>query len=271
VCAWNNSPVRDGSVALYGLAQRTVVVLNEHVGGNVKTRVLRVDAACLVLTGLSFTTGCGDGSGERSEEEHSAKEPVAASPLKVLSQAELERAAVGAQDLPMTTVDWLSAATLPHQPPIEPAACQAVSDTLDLVDGYPPSARVVRVISREGQFSISMSLAAHTPADAARVIPDVRAAARSCKAAFAPNYGFQYEAVAALPDPGLGDESASFKLVQIVEVGKGRPVKVPMTFVAVRTGSTVAIFHASNIRGGQAAVVPADVVDAQLTKLARTA
>ncbi|MEU2262056.1 hypothetical protein ABZ557_17650 [Streptomyces sp. NPDC019645] len=70
-----------------------------------------------------------------------------------------------------------------------------------------------------------------------------------------------------LPDPGLGSESVSFRLLQLVLNGE-EPLKVPVTVTAVRVGTTLATFQSANTgRDGQA-VVPPDVVSKQVTELA---
>ncbi|MEJ8639593.1 hypothetical protein [Streptomyces sp. MS2.AVA.5] len=71
-----------------------------------------------------------------------------------------------------------------------------------------------------------------------------------------------------MPDPGLGSESVSFRLIQLVAVGDEEPRKVPVTVTMVRVGATVATFQSTNIERDGHAVVPPDVVSKQLTKLA---
>lgn len=103
------------------------------------------------------------------------------------------------------------------------------------------------------------------------MIKQVRTAMRSCNA-FKPAFGgFTYEGVTALPDPKLGDESVSFRLLQVLSSEDEKPLKVPVTVVLVRVGATLATFEAANIKRDGQAVVPRDVVDEQLTKLANAA
>ena len=115
-----------------------------------------------------------------------------------------------------------------------------------------------------------MALASHTPAEASRMIQQVRTSLRSCNA-FSPAFGFAYEGVTALPDPKLGDESVSFRLLQVVSSEGEKPLNVPVTVTLVRVGATLATFQAANFESDGQAVVPRDVVDEQLTKLANAA
>ncbi|NUL06025.1 hypothetical protein HRW07_22910 [Streptomyces lunaelactis] len=119
----------------------------------------------------------------------------------------------------------------------------------------------------KGDHGSSMALASYAPGQAANVIAKVRAALRSCTA-FTPVYGFAYEDVHALPDPGLGDESVSFRLLQLVSLDGEQPLKVPVTVTMVRVGATLATFQSANTKRDGQAVVPPDVVSKQLSKLA---
>lgn len=47
--------------------------------------------------------------------------------------------------------------------------------------------------------------------------------------------------------------------------------KIPVTYTVVRSGSTLAVFYAMNALGGKAPEVPAAVMEAQVTKLEKTA
>lgn len=239
-----------------------------------KARALRAVVAVVALTGLSFTAACGggDGGGERAEPERATGQPAAAGQGVLLTQAELEKVAVTKTDLPGYTVEWISALVSAPSLPVEPHECQAIGDTLGFVSQYRPTARLIRVMSKAGDGG-SLGLAAYDAGDAENVMADVRAGVRTCAGkAFDPNDGFQYEAVTALPGPGKGDESVSFTLVQVVgdsKQGFEQRSEAVHTYVLVRTGTVVATFRALNPRGKEVAVVPADIIDAQVRKLAK--
>lgn len=112
-----------------------------------------------------------------------------------------------------------------------------------------------------------MALASYAPHQATEVLATLRTALRSCTA-FTPAYGFAYEDVTALPDPGLGSESVSFRLLQVVSSDAEESLKVPVTVIVVRAGATIATFQSANTKRDGQAVVPSDVVSKQLTKLA---
>ncbi|MEV6654865.1 hypothetical protein [Streptomyces sp. NPDC051219] len=196
--------------------------------------------------------------------------PIAVSG-KVLGQRELEQAAVSREDLPKRAFDALLDPISTERSAVDPAPCQAVADSAGLASWILPKARVKQVIgSAEGDHGGSMALASHTPTEAAGMIQQVQTAVRSCKA-FTQAFGFAYEAVTPLPDPELGDESVSFRLLQVVSSEGVKPLKVPMTVIVVRAGTTVATFQAANIKRDGHAVVPSDVVNKQLTKLTEAA
>ncbi|MFF3454785.1 hypothetical protein ACFYXH_10705 [Streptomyces sp. NPDC002730] len=225
-------------------------------------RVLRAGMAVLVLTGVSSMAACG----ERDRPEQPTASPAADG--VGLTQPQLERAAVTKQDLPGYTVDAISTSVSAPSLPAKPAECQAIGDTLGMVSQYRPTARLGRVVSKPGEGTAGLGLAAYRAGDAKKVMADVRAGISTCVGKAFDDAGdpFRYEAVTALPDPGKGDESVSFKLVQVVEDSKARS-EVSLVYVLVRSGSTVATFRALGF-GGRAAAVPADAVDAQVRKLA---
>ncbi|MEU9011384.1 hypothetical protein AB0D12_16695 [Streptomyces sp. NPDC048479] len=231
------------------------------------TRILRAGAAIAGLTGLLFTAACGDGGGERARTERAARKTAVAAKGTVLTQQQLEKAAVAKEDLPGYTVDWLTAHTTAPSLPTDPAQCQAVGDTLGLVSRYRPTARLIRIVTKPGEDGATLALAAYRAGDAERAMADIRMGLRTCPGrSFAPGDSFHYQEVAALPGRGQGDESVSFKLVQVMEGVKQRPA---FTFVVVRSGSTVAIFRAMNLNG-RPAVVSAGMVDAQVRKVTKS-
>ncbi|MFK4222764.1 hypothetical protein [Streptomyces sp. NPDC019890] len=224
------------------------------------------------MVAMAFTAGCGgaDGKAEEGEGPQQLAVPSTGSG-KALGQRELEQAAVSQKDLPARTFDALLDPISTKRSAVDPASCQAVADSAGLSSWVLPKARVKQVIgSAKGDHGGSMALASHTPAEASRMIQQVRAAMRSCNA-FTPAFGFAYEGVTELPDPKLGDESVSFRLLQVVSSEGEKPLKVPVTVIVVRMGATLATFQAANFERDGQAVVPRDVVDEQLTKLANVA
>lgn len=237
--------------------------------GETLNRVLRAGMAFSVLAGLTFTAACGEKKGP----EQAAGRPAAASAAEAargtgLTQPQLERAAVSEEDLPGYTVDWMGASVSAPSLPAEPAECQAMGDTTGMVSQYRPTARLSRLVDKPVEAASGLTLAAYRAGDAEKAMADVREGIRTCAGrTFDPGDTFQYKAVTALPDPGKGDDSLSFKLLQVVG-GSKKGLEVAHMYVMVRTGSTVAIFRALS-RDSHVPVVPANVVDAQVRKLAK--
>ncbi|MFI1400004.1 hypothetical protein [Streptomyces sp. NPDC020681] len=221
---------------------------------------------------MALTAGCGGvaDKAEESKRPHGLAAPSAGSGT-ALSQQELERAAVSQKDLPARTFESLLDPISTDRSPVDPSSCQPVADSVGLSSWILPKARVKQVIgSSKGDHGGSMALASHTPGEAVKMIQQVRAALRSCSA-FTPKFGFPYEGVTALPDPKLGDESVGFRLLQVVSSEGEEPMKVPVTVIVLRAGATLVTFQSANIERDGQAVVPRDVVDGQLTKLADAA
>ncbi|MFC4611325.1 hypothetical protein ACFO9E_26540 [Streptomyces maoxianensis] len=140
-----------------------------------------------------------------------------------------------------------------------------MSGALAQVGDARPLARLVRIITKPRADGATLALASYRQAEAEKAMDDLRAGVRSCKT-FSVDPTFRYERITALPDPGTGDESVSFSFDQVL-VGP-KEIRVPMTYVVVRSGTTVVNVSAMNIEGnGRPATVPPTLVDAQLRKL----
>lgn len=227
-------------------------------------------AALACVTSMLFAAGCaGEAKEPRANEKpaRSAAPAVPAAGGKALGQQALQRATVTGKDLPGRDFDALPGPARADSAPVMPAVCRPVADAVALASPLTPKARLRQVMSAlEGDHGGSMALASYTPDQAAEIIATLRTALRSCTA-FTPVYGFAYEGVTALPDPGLGNESVSFRLLQLVSLDGEEPLKVPVTVTAVRVGTTLATFQSANTRRDGQAVVPSDVVSKQVTKL----
>jgi len=233
-----------------------------------------------LLASLVFVGGCGENVASGEPAGHAPGAPAAAKssaalPAVVLGQEDLDRVALTDKDVPGRKVNWAGAepgATPVPRPPAvykaaKPANCEAVSEAPGGAIGYRPVAGgVLRMVgSLEGDRGLLVSLNAYAPADAVRVISTLRTGTRACTTGFTAGvFHTRFDEVTPLPDPHLGDESVSFTMVQLED---GAPEE-PMSFLAVRTGSAVVVFQAENNTGtGSPAVIPQDVVTAQLAKL----
>lgn len=220
---------------------------------------------------MLFAAGCAGEAKEPRANEKPARPAAPAAGGKVLGQQALQRATVTGKDLSGRDFDALPGPARADSAPVMPAVCRPVADAVALASPVTPKARVRQVMSAvKGDHGGSMALASYTPHQAAEIISTLRTALRSCTA-FTPVYGFAYEGVTALPDPGLGSESVSFRLLQLVSLDGEEPLKVPVTVTAVRVGTTLATFQSANTRRDGQAVVPSDVVSKQVTKLTEPA
>lgn len=225
----------------------------------------RYGPVAAVAAVVLFVAGCAGGTGADEGPEEAAA-PAAGG--KALGQQALEQAIVTQKDLPGRKFDALLGPPRAGSVPVNPAVCEPVDAAVGLDSPLAPQAHTKQVIGAgRGDHGGSMALASYAPDQAAEAVTLVRTALSSCKA-FTPAYGFPHEEVTALPDPGLGSESVSFRLIQLVAVGDEEPRKVPVTVTMVRVGATVATFQSTNIERDGHAVVPPDVVSKQLTKLA---
>lgn len=244
--------------------------------GKTVVRQARVGIAIAMLMTSSTLTACGSGQGSRagaaSEETRTAG--VQAKPL---SKADLERAAVTDTDLDGYEVNRTLAAASASRRTADPAACAPVAQALGGSSGFRAIARVGRVIfSKKHGPGASMILSSHSAGDAIRVIDAFRTAAKRCETFKDVGVDFRYDEAELQPDPDYGDESVSLRLTQLAADSEDEePVRVPFAVVAVRQGTTVAMFYEFNLprgpRGKDPAVVPEAIIRTQLNKLSKSA
>ncbi|MER5794776.1 hypothetical protein [Streptomyces sp. NPDC001980] len=218
---------------------------------------------------------CGTGQGSRA----GAAETAGASGVqdKPLSKADLERATVTGTDLDGYEVQRDVAAAFASRKTASPAECAPAVQAVGGSSGFAATARTARFItSKERGSDTHMTLSAHSPGDARQVIDALRTAAERCSTFKDNLVDFDYDAVQVRPDPGYGDESVSLRLTQLASGSENEePVRVPYAVVAVRQGTTVAMFTDFNLPGGpkgkEPAAVPEAIIRAQLNKLRKPA
>ncbi|MCT9080215.1 hypothetical protein [Streptomyces fulvoviolaceus] len=216
---------------------------------------------------MTFSVLAACGSEQGSEKAGVQDEP--------LSEADLERAVITDADLDGYEVERILAAPSASRRTADPAECAPVVQALGGSSGFTATARVGRMISSKKHGSgASMILSSHSAGDAARVIDAFRTAAERCKTFKDIGVDFRYDEVALQPEPDHGDESVSLRLTQLVADSEDEePIRVPFAVVAVRQGTTVAMFYEFNRprgpRGTDPAVVPEAVIAAQLNKLGK--
>jgi hypothetical protein len=224
-----------------------------------------------MLMTLAGLAACG--SGQASTPSAASHQTGTSVDDKALSKADLERAAITDADLDGYKVERALANPKASRRTADPAACAPVVQSLGTSSGYAATARIARMIFPKKQGpGATMSLSSHSAGDAVRVIDAIRAAAKRCKTFKDIQVDFGYEAVELQPDPGYGDESVSLRLTQLAaDTEDEEPIRVPCAVVAVRQGTTVAMFYTFNNPsrpwGKGPAVVPDALVRAQLGEL----
>ncbi|MFJ4789134.1 hypothetical protein [Streptomyces sp. NPDC088794] len=229
---------------------------------------LSLSASFAMLMTVSALAACGTGADDEPARQQAKN--TSGPKARTLSEAELEQAAVTAGDLAGYEVQTTLTATYASHKKADPDACAPLMRAVGGSSGYAATARVGRTVFPKKQGSgAQVILSSHSAADAVRVMEAVRTAAERCEGFKDVTADLSYEDVEVRPDAGLGDESVSLGMTQLVS---GDDVRVPYAVVAVRQGATVAMFRTFNNPsrpgGKKAAVVPETVIEAQLRKIA---
>lgn len=149
-------------------------------------------------------------------------------------------------------------------PRISPKGCQHVYENAQRGSAYRRYALADDFIF--GRDYVEVALIAYRPTDAPKVLADLKAALPQCTAYAGPvdmTEGFEHPQV--LPDPHLGDQAVEYGITEKIDDEEGT-VRAPFHFLVVRKGSVIAWFMAQGFPG-KTAVLPKDVINAQLTKL----
>lgn len=230
-------------------------------------------AIAMLMTFLALSA-CASEQGSRAGAA-SEESKTAGAENKPLGKADLERVAITDTDLDGYKVEQTLAAPAASHRKADPAECAPVVQATGGSSGFAATARIGRMVfPKEHGPGAFMILASHSAGDAARVIDALRTAAKRCKTFLDIGVRFRYDEVVLQPDPGYGDESVSLRLTQLAAFGEDdEPVRVPYAVVAVRQGTTVAMFYAFNRPGGARAkgpaVIPKEIIRTQLDKLSK--
>ncbi|MET9890249.1 hypothetical protein ABZZ47_08510 [Streptomyces sp. NPDC006465] len=226
-----------------------------------------------VTAALAATAACGGqdtddkGSGSKKPAAKAAS-PAAQDALKPLTEAQLTKSAITKADVKGYRVGNTPDDEIPEvSVPAKPATCQAVADMFLLGTEPDATARVSRTLTSltaTDATVLRLGLLAHKEADAKKVVGDLRTQSEKCGSY--EHTGYQYTGVKPLKAPALGDEAVSYTMTSDIDGDK-----IPVTYTVVRSGSTLAVFYAMNALGGKAPEVPAAVMEAQVTKLEKTA
>jgi hypothetical protein len=223
----------------------------------------------MALMGIGMTA-CGGGHAGGAPAAKATVSRGTEQNARVLSQQQLEDAVVDAHDLPGVQVEGIGAGTTgvgngvihaARPANTNPSLCTPVSAAVDGASGYTPIGSVQRIAGRKGHSAV-LTLVSYHSADAARVINELRTALKSCKGYTAGPMKATYEDVEATNDPPQGDGGVAFRLKLTMEPGEDG-LKVPISVIAIRHGSTLAIYNTASDSPGTSASIPSDLVDAQ--------
>ncbi|MEW2493368.1 hypothetical protein AB0942_07420 [Streptomyces nodosus] len=223
-------------------------------------------AVALMAIGMTACGGGHDGGAPTAKATVSRGTEQSA---RVLSQQQLEDAVVDAHDLPGVQVNGIGAGTngvgngvihATRHTNTNPSLCAPVSAAVDAASGYTPVGSVQRIAGRKGHSAI-LTLVSYRSADAARVINELRTALKSCKGYTAGPMKATYEDVEATNGPPQGDDGVAFRLKLTMEPGEDS-LKLPIRVIAIRHGSTLAIYKTTSTPGTSASI-PSDLVNAQ--------
>ncbi|MEU9185198.1 hypothetical protein AB0D14_11650 [Streptomyces sp. NPDC048484] len=195
------------------------------------------------------------------------KSPDARKGAGPLDEAQLKKAALVTGDVKGFEVNKSGAADLLGQSvPAAPSKCRPIADMFLFTTDPASEAGVSRGVSAKDELDASvttLTLLSYESGETEEVIEGLRSATKTCTAYR--HAGYDYKNVKALADPDLGDESVAFRLLASIE-----GAKVPVAYTVVRAGTTLVALSSMNMLDADKVKVPAKLVEAQLTKLAKT-
>lgn len=243
------------------------------IDGETVVRGTKAGLTMAIVMALAALAACGaekaSGPGATS-----GRPTTLSGPDKPLSKGALNQAAVTGKELEGYAVEFKAVAPSVTHRTADPAACAPIVHALGTGSGFPATARIGRhIFSKKHGPGATMTLSSYSPGNATRVIDALRTAVKRCQTFQDVQVGFRYEGVALRPDR-YGDDSVSLRLTQLTADSENeQPVRVPCAVVAVRQGTTVAMFYEYNRPGGprgkDPAAVPEAIIKAQLAKLSR--
>lgn len=216
-----------------------------------KSAVSRVVAAVSVVVALGASAACG-GSGD-DDAGKSAKPTRSAKPHASEGPSKLEKAALTAADVKGYKVEEPDDSAAPPAGKPSRAECVPLAAMLGAGGGTgagtdtPEKAkshvgRVLTAADDKGSTTTDVGLSAYAENGAEQAMADLRTALRSKKCAAFRVGEQRYLGVRSLSAPDKGDEAVSYKLAH----RRGEYV-TRETVTVVRSGSTLAVFGASNL------------------------
>lgn len=257
-------------------------------------------ALCAAVAMGGSVAGCGGGGGEARTRQEPAASPTAltdaaaapAAPTAAAStppvvllpgRQDLQRLLITARDLNRYRVQpvkegengnginlGLHVGDPLRRSAVVPDWCQPLLDMVSFDSSYRPHAFVEQDVdstTSTHKSDTTMALASYPADDAHKVITDLRTAVHTCASFPSDTDGIDFEHPVSLKDPGLGDESVSYRITQTAADGSDA-VHFQIAYVVVRTGNTIAEFYTPDtLPGGRTPHVPADILSPQIKKL----
>jgi hypothetical protein len=196
-----------------------------------------------------------------------------------LTQEQLNALAVGVRDLPgyrVSTVFGRGAdgknvpvhiADISSRARTKQASCQPLRDDEIRLSAYQPTGIVEQLILSKAtdEHHADVAVLSYQPADAPKVLADLRAALRTCASYRVPGDStIAFKDPHQLPSPHLGDEAIEYRITMVADADQD-PTPAPVDYILVRKGSL--ILWAQSIGIGDDATIPMAAVTAQLAKL----
>lgn len=238
-------------------------------------------AAVVVLPILAMTAACGGPSGGETEQHDArAESSEAASSKPDTAEPPLNEQQLKKVLLATDAVDGFQG-TDPKQKPLTPKAdkseCQPLADLTAYGTGRSPQANAFAnrtfVASEPGNEGalVTIALLSYEKEGAPKTIEGIRSALAACGDGFETSNNDQGQTLSYVKAEERDIAAGGDQSIAVQLVGKAQGFQIPMDFVVVSSGSTLAQFMSMHVKDPKGTVVPESVVSAQLNELAKAA
>jgi hypothetical protein len=238
-------------------------------------------ATVVILPVLAMTAACGESSGDETEQRNTRVESSAAASSKPdtaeppLTEQQLKKVLLTAD-----AVDGFQG-TDSEQQPLTPKAdkseCQPLADLTAYGTGRSPQANafanrtfLASEPGKEGTL-VTIALLSYEKEGTSETIEGIRSALAACGDGFETSNNNQGQTISYTKAEERDVAAGGDQSIAVELVVKAQGFQVPMDFVVVSSGSTLAQFMSMNVKDPKGAAVPEGVVSAQLGELAKAA
>ncbi|MEC4019524.1 hypothetical protein [Streptomyces sp. H27-D2] len=231
-------------------------------------------AALVTIPALLLATACSSdssGSGDKKKDQGQESADEAAKPAAAtgttLTKAQLDKAVLAKGDLAGFAVA-ASPSKTDENPKVDSPQCQPIIDVMAEKASPKVKDAVNRGLSSKATPGIGYAdvLRSYTAEDAQQTVADLKNALVGCASGFgAVSQGqkVKYSDVKQIQLAKAGDESVGFQLT-----GEGGGQKIPLNYVVVREGATLAMFIGMDLGAKKPVKVPQELVNKQVEKIA---